>query len=81
MSLCAKDQKRDNKKDIRTIPMYLDGGKNDGSVRMSETRGDTLARGLRLAVIFGSVAREAVEDENLTPFCALVQGRQKLVDG
>lgn len=36
---------------------------------------------LGLAVIAGRVIGQAVQDEDLAPLCALVQGRQQLVDG
>ena len=35
---------------------------------------------LGLAVIFGVVVGQAVQDEDLSPLCALVEGRQQLVD-
>ena len=44
---------------------YLDGGQNDGSVSVSEPRGDSLADVLSLSLVSGDVARESVQDEHL----------------
>ena len=47
---------------------------------MCESRSDAFTRRLRLSIVFGCVTGKAVEDEDLAPFRALVEGSQQLVD-
>ena len=60
---------------------YLNSRKNHSGVGVGETRSNTLACGLSLAVVLGSVTGETVENEDLTPLGAFVESRQQLVDG
>ena len=59
----------------------LDSREHHGSISVGKPRRDPLADALSLPVVLRVVAGEAVQDEDLPPLRALVQGREELVDG
>mmetsp|Transcript_10469 Transcript_10469/g.36831 ORF Transcript_10469/g.36831 Transcript_10469/m.36831 type:complete len:710 (+) Transcript_10469:291-2420(+) len=58
----------------------LDGRQHHRGVGVRQPRGDALGDGLRIARARGHVDGEGVQDENLAPLVALVEGRQELGD-
>lgn len=65
---------------LHQLHQDLNGRQDDGGVRVRQPRRDPLANALRLPFVLRLVVREAVQDEHLAPFGALVQRRQQLVD-
>mmetsp|Transcript_61830 Transcript_61830/g.177325 ORF Transcript_61830/g.177325 Transcript_61830/m.177325 type:complete len:728 (+) Transcript_61830:225-2408(+) len=58
----------------------LDGRQHHRGVGVRQPRGDALGDGLRIARARGHVHGEGVQDEDLAPLVALVEGRQELGD-
>ena len=51
------------------------------SIGMGQPRRDSLTDGLGLPVIYGVVAVQFVQDEDLSPLSELIHGCEQLVDG
>ena len=67
--------------DLHHLHEDFDGREDDGGVGVGEAGGDALADALGLALVLGVVVGEGVEDEDLAPFGALVEGGEEFVDG
>lgn len=85
---------RQSGSDTLTDALRVKGGNNNISIRWLTKKGEWRSDcvqpqvyiphirrlPLSFALIFGVVVGQAVQDEDLPPLCALVEGRQQLVD-
>eukprot|EP01137_Pigoraptor_chileana_P028939 Opistho-2@13440 len=64
---------------LQVLHQNLHGAEDDGSVCVRQTGAHTFADALGLTRVRGDVLRQRVEDEDLTPLCAFVEGGEELV--
>ena len=69
------------RQNLHELHQHLDSRENDSCIGVGEAGSHTLTDVLGLLGVGRRVSGKRVEDEDLTPLCALVKGRQQLVDG